>query len=82
MCKSSSIAECRDTFARFFRQNQSKDGKILEWVVVHDMNPKIDEEFDKMAMHLFVKDTCTIVKVIVSKVYRYFDDIGQIIILS
>ena len=35
-----------------------------------------------MAIHLFVKDTFTLVKIRVGSVYKFFDDIGQIIILS
>ena len=35
-----------------------------------------------MAIHLFVKDTFTLVKIRVGSVYKFFDEIGKIIILS
>jgi hypothetical protein len=55
---------------------------LLTWVVIHDLIPSINIEFEKMAMHLFVKETFTVVKIRVGSVYKFFDDIGQIIILS
>ncbi len=35
-----------------------------------------------MAMHIFVKDSCVLVKIRVGSVINYFDEIGRIIILS
>ena len=71
-----------DSFNKHFRVNSKSNGKIREWVLVYDRKPKIDDVFQQMTMDFFIKYTCTLVKVQVANVYKFFDEVGQIIIFS
>jgi hypothetical protein len=77
-------AEAKDelSFNRYFRSNGRAKGRLLSWVLIHDIVPNINVDFKRMALNLFVKSTCDLVKIRVGSVIDFFDEVGRIIILS
>ena len=50
--------------------------------MVHDFIPKINDDFDKMFIHIYVKSIYTLVEFHVGKVWKFLNDTGKIIVFS
>ena len=71
--------------ASFIENLLSEDDKkklMREWVVVHDFIPKINDDFDKMFIHIYVKSIYTLVQFHVGKAYKFLNDTWKIIVFS
>ena len=50
--------------------------------MVHDFTPKINDDFDKMFINIYVKSIYTLVEFHVGKVWKFLNDTGKIIVFS
>ena len=71
-----------DSFIENFHSEGDKKKPMRSWVVVHDFIPKINDDFDKMFIHIYVKSIYTLVEFHVGKVWKFLNDTGKIIVFS